>query len=35
MKNLILSTLLVFPVLLFAQVSLDLEKSKVKWTGKK
>jgi len=35
MKNLLLSILLVFPVLLFAQVSLDLEKSKVKWTGKK
>ena len=35
MKYLLLSILFVFPALLFAQVSLDLEKSKVKWTGKK
>ena len=34
MKNL-LSILLIAPTILFAQVSLDLEKSKVKWTGKK
>ena len=34
MKNL-LSILLIAPTILYAQVSLDLEKSKVKWTGKK